>query len=199
MSRSFAVFTSLVFVLVVSSPAQVLLDDGTTVTIMNRPLALGPPQPDAAVTATGLPFFTLGLKSFDTTLPITFIGADPTVPGTGTTTVPTLIVPLLVNFLDGSGSLDATGIVANTLESPVFTPVDFNVGGTDVGVTQYPDAVQRAEFWTYANPAGVSPGYHVLLQPIILPTITINVPAASGHISHTVVGNIPLGRVNIAF
>jgi hypothetical protein len=78
--------------------------------------------------------------------------------------------------------------------------VDFVAGGTDLGFTQYTDAVQRAQFWTYTNPSGVSPGYHVLLsQPAVLPTITIDVPAASGHIVHTRIGNLPLGRVDEAF
>ena len=180
---------------------QVDFDDGTSATILRQRLAPGNLQSELGTAAViGLPFFTASLQSFNRSLPITFLGGDPSVPGTGTSTIPTLIVPLLVNFLDGSGSLDATGIVSNTLQSPLFTPVDFAAGGTDLGVTQYGDAVQRAEFWTYANPGGASPNYHVLLgQPVVTPTVILNVPATRGHLAHTTVGNIPFGRVDDAF
>ncbi len=204
MALRFPAFPLFVIAIATSAPAQVeFAEDNSSATILNQPVMLGPAaslQDAAAAAATGLPFFTAGLTSFDRSLPITFVGGDPRLPGSGTTTVPTLIVPLLVNFLDGSGSLDATDIVLNTVQSPLFTPVDFSAGGTDLGITQYGDAVQRAEFWSYTNPGGISPAYHVLLgQPTVLPTITINVPPQSGSIVHTRIGNIPLGRVNDAF
>src|SRR5262249_15772510 len=46
--------------------------------------------------------------------------------------------------------------------------------------TQYVDAFQRANFWTSTNPAGINPGYHVLLTPKVGKTITIKVPSAAG-------------------
>ena len=200
MFRRFAPILSLGLLTAAAGWAQTILDDGTPVTILNQRLAMGPPQSQFGVAAVGLPFFTAGVQSFTTTLPITWIGSNPTIPGAGTSTVPVVIVPLIVNFLDGSGTLDATSIVANTIQSPLFTPVDFTTGGTDLGVTQYPDAVQRAEFWTWTNPSGVSPNYHVLLGgPTVLPPVTINVPVGSGHVFHTRVGNLPLGLVNDSF
>src|SRR5436190_4424714 len=184
---------------VINAQPQADFEDGTSAVILPQRLAPGPPQAELGAAAIGLSFFTSRLPVFNTTLPITFIGGDPSVPGTGTTTIPTLIVPLRVNFLDGSGFLDATGTVANVIQSPLFTPVDFKAGGTDLGVVQYADAVQRAQFWTYTNPAGVSPNYHVVLdQPLVFPTVTINVPTASGHLVLTRNGT-PFGRVDDAF
>src|SRR6478672_6527847 len=93
-----------------TAPAQVQFDDGTSAIVLNQHLAMGPPQAQLGAAAVGLPFFTPSLQSFNTFLPITFVGGNPSVTGTGASTIPTVIVPLLVNFLDGSGSLDATGI-----------------------------------------------------------------------------------------
>lgn len=178
-------------------------DDGTKVTAtLHKNWNLGPPQSallNSGAALAGLPYFTLALNSFGTPVPITFLGTDPSVPGAGTTTIPTTIIPLIINFLDGSGTLDATGIVANTVQSPLFTPVDFTVGGIHLGTTQYGDAVQRGEFWSFAKPDGGSPNYHVLLGgPTVLRPITINVPVGRGHLSNTRNG-IPFGRVDIGF
>lgn len=177
-----------------------LLDDGTTVTAtLIRPWSMGPPQSELGASAVGLPFFTLGLTSLGGKgLPITFVGGNPLL-GSGTTSIPTVIVPLNVVFQDGSGTLDASPLISNILQSPVFNPTQFSAGSTDLGVTQYGDAVQRAQFWILTNPAGVSPNYHVLLTPTVLPAITINVPVGIGHIVHTAVGNIPLGIVDDSF
>src|SRR5437868_6105704 len=115
----------------VRAQPQTDFDDGTSATILRQRLAPGPAQGDFGISAVGLPFFTAGIPSFNRILPITFVGGNPSVPGTGTSTIPVVIVPLLVNFLDGSGSLDATGIVSNTIQSPLFTPTDFNVRWPD--------------------------------------------------------------------
>jgi len=86
-------------------PAQpVEFDDGSTATPhYYRPWRPGPPQSDVGIAAVGLPFFTAGFSSFSRVLPITFLGGNPSVPGAGTTTIPAVLVPLRVNFLDGSG------------------------------------------------------------------------------------------------
>ena len=73
-----------------------------------------------------------------------------------------------------------------------FTPVssfklrdaDYTTGGTDVGVTQYGDAIQRAQFW---NLPGFSTNYHVLLgTPTLAPTVSITAPAANATLTNTV-------------
>src|ERR1700730_15634658 len=117
MVRRSAAFLLLLAAIASLATAQVQFDDDTSAIILNQRLARGPSQYELGIAAAGLPFFTGGLQSFNRVLPITFLGGNPSVPGTDTSTIPTVIVPLLVNFLDGSGSLDATGIVSNTIAS----------------------------------------------------------------------------------
>ena len=75
--------------------------------------------------------------------------------------------------------------VAMTLRSPIFdNTTDYVQGGVNVGTTQYVDAYQRANFWSLVSS---NPNYHVLLGSAsagipILPELTLNVPAGSGHI-----------------
>jgi len=60
--------------------------------------------------------------------------------------------------------------------SPIFDSYDISIGGTDVGHTQYEDAMQRGEFW---NVIEDKDDYHVLFSPVVnLSAIVINVPAA---------------------
>jgi hypothetical protein len=65
-----------------------------------------------------------------------------------------------------------------TLQSPVFTPTHFVFGGTDLGVTQWVDAYQRASF--YQALGAQANLYHVLLNPTVLPKLVIDVPADEG-------------------
>lgn len=68
---------------------------------------------------------------------------------------------------------------AGVQASPVFQPASFSSG-----ITQYGDAIQRAEFWGPVSTNGG--GYHVLLgQPTVLPTQTITVPTG-----HPITGSI---------
>jgi len=82
--------------------------------------------------------------------------------------------------------LDGSTKTALTVASPIFQNAQFASG-----VSQYGDAIQRAEFWTTG---GSNPGYHALLgQPTIMPTQTISVPKNQavtlvGSVSHRVIG-----------
>jgi hypothetical protein len=75
--------------------------------------------------------------------------------------------------------------VAMTLRSPIFdNTTDYVQGGVDIGSTQYVDAYQRANFWSLVQS---NLNYHVLLGSAtfgipILPELTLDVPAGSGHI-----------------
>src|SRR6185369_17820577 len=99
------------------------------------------------------------------------VGSDPTVAGAGTTNVPVVIIPLSFNI---NGTLispiaaacgDNISVLTRIQGSPLFTTnVTWVEGNTIVGVTQFTDAFQRANFWSYVST--VSPNYHVLLNPI---------------------------------
>jgi hypothetical protein len=121
-----------------------------------------------------IPYFS-GSFSFDgTSYPYYMVGTDPRT-SHATTVVPTAILPLRFVFADGNVS-DVGDIVSKTLASPIFKPAQFSSG-----YTQYGDAIRRAMFW---NDVAGRP-YHVLLgRPVVLPTITLHVPAGDGVYLH---------------
>ena len=145
-------------------------------------MGLGPAQsPDqiAAAGVSGLAFFTASYQSLGTSrqLPFNIVGTDPA-NGAATTTVPVVIVPIKVVYQTAGGvSLDGTNVVPAVQNSPIFLAADYTVGGTDLGSTQFGDALQRGEFWQMP---GFSQNYHVLLgTPTIAPTVTVNVTSSS--------------------
>jgi hypothetical protein len=166
------------------SQAIIDLDDGTSTAVatkFDKRIGSGPAQSGGLGVSSGqLAFYTANYTSLrGKQLPFNIVGTDPSL-GANTTTVPTIIVPLKFVFPNtGSPTLDGTNVVAATVNSPIFLTADYTVGGTDLGVTQYGDAIQRAEFW---NLPGFSVNYHVLLgTPTIAPTVTVSVPAGEGN------------------
>lgn len=113
------------------------------------------------------------------------VGQDP---ATGQESlITTYIIPVKIILSNGhvydplAGGTQAP--VPMTILSPIFdSTTTYTLGGVDVGTTQYLDAFQRANFWTAINGAN----YHVLLggpssHVSVLPELTLNVPAGSGH------------------
>lgn len=103
----------------------------------------------------------------------TMVGSDPE-RGSATTTIPTVIVPVRFVFEDGTvidpiaDVIEGRTVIQGVVNSPIFQPYPFTVGGVSVGNTQYGDAFQRAEFWDLVSKR--SHDYHVLLaQPTIAP------------------------------
>ena len=126
----------------------------------------------------GLAFYTANYTSLGgKQLPFNIVGTDPAL-GAATTTVPTVIVPIKVVFATAGGlTLDGGNVVPAVQNSPIFQVSDYIAGATDLGITQYGDALQRAQFH---NVPGFSPNYHVLLGgPAIAPTLTLTVTSAS--------------------
>jgi hypothetical protein len=110
-------------------------------------------------------------------------GTDPTL-GSATTTIPATVVPLSITFSDGT-TIDGTSGAQSALASPLFVPTAF-----PEGTTQYGDAIQQGEFWTYA---GIE-SYHVLVGgPTVETTQSVIVPAADGMVS--IVNGKPLGII----
>ena len=135
-----------------------------------------PGQPD------GLAFYSTNYTSIGgKQLPFNIVGTNPA-NGAATTTIATFIVPIKVVFATPAakllphtlnGALDGTGVVSATQNSPIFLDADYTVGGTDLGITQYGDALQRGEFHKIP---GFSQDYHVLLgAPTVMPTQTVTV------------------------
>jgi hypothetical protein len=89
----------------------------------------------------------------------TMVGSDPTVAGAGTTNVPVVIIPLSFSYPNGTvvspiatACGDNTSVLTRIQGSPLFTTnVTWVEGNTVVGVTQFTDAFQRANFWAYVS------------------------------------------------
>src|SRR5271165_1436233 len=103
--------------------------------------------------------------------------------------IPTIIIPVKI-VLSGGQTFDPISggpfsALARTLTSPIFDhTTDYTQGGVDLGHTQYIDAFQRGNFWSIVQN---NPNSHLLLGGAtagitILPELTLNVPAGSGHL-----------------
>jgi hypothetical protein len=180
-------FVGCVPVFAQSNTATIELADGTTrlvTTKFNKGLGAGPAQGKATtlIATPGLAFYTANYTSLGVKpLPFNIVGTDPSLGG-ATTTIPTVIVPLKFIFPNpGNPTLDGTNVTPTTANSPIFLTSDYTTGGTDIGSTQYGDAIQRGEFWNL--PGFSQASYHVLLgTPTIAPTVTITVPAGQGNV-----------------
>jgi hypothetical protein len=104
----------------------------------------------------------------------TLAGRDPAVGGT--TTIPTVLVPITLSFETKKNAgkpflMDAVPDVARILRSPVFSDFAFPVGG----VTQYADAMLRATF-------PKAEGWHTRLGKPEVKPLKLAVPAGYGYI-----------------
>ena len=135
-----------------------------------------------------IPFFEGTFTSGGQTYRYAIVGRNPSLTKS-TTRVRTVIVPLRLVFADGQ-VFDPSGTIPRLRRSPLFRGSTFTSG-----VTQYGDAIQRAEFW--AETQGTA--YHVLLRrPTVTATAVIRVPAAEGLTTTSHFGG-RLGVVNEAF
>jgi hypothetical protein len=181
---------------------------------------------DSALATAKLPMFTYNVRSSrdGNDYSGVMVGHDPFRAGSGTATIPTEIVPLIIvtntigtaintkgkiSTVRGMATFDPTVAdaclaapnnipVTLVQQSPIMMPADFNFGGKDVGTTQYVDAFQRANFWEVIDRSE----YHVNLKPIRrLAPILVNIPAAHGlALSTSIFGNCaPLGLVDINY
>ena len=111
----------------------------------------------------------------------TMVGTNPATTNSPTTitafVIPVRIVisPTPTGIFDPSHVLpNGRTVIQNTMLSPIFNSgIDFVQGGVDLGNTQYIDAYQRGNFWSDVL---VNQNYHVLLNPVLLPEVTISVP-----------------------
>src|SRR6185437_12122345 len=100
--------------------------------------------------------------------PVTLPGQDPA--KSGTTAIPTVLVPVRLEFEAKRSALDATADVQQILHSPVFTKAPFGAEGT----TQYVDAMLRAT-------TGAPSAWHTLLGKPEVHPVTVEIPAAYGY------------------
>ena len=153
------------------------LDSGAAAvaTMFSTAIAQGPAQDPGQ--ADGLAFYTANYTSLGgKQLPFHIVGTDPAL-GADTTTVPTVIVPIKIVFQAAGIVFDGTNVLPAVQNSPIYQTADYTVGGTDLGITQFGDALQRGEFQLFP---GFSGAYHVLLgAPAVAPTVTLTVTSST--------------------
>lgn len=168
-------------------PKNAALDlaDGAAAVSTSYGIAIGQGPAQAPIQGSGktrsLPFYSTSYTSLGSVqLPFNIVGTNPA-NGAATTNIPTIIVPINVIFEAGTVNakssgpvqLDGSSAVVSVQNSPIFQVADYTIAGTDLGVTQFGDALQRGEFH---NIPGFSADYHVLLgNPRVMPTVTIKV------------------------
>ncbi len=124
---------------------------------------------------------------------VTLPGRDPA--QGGSTTIPTVLVPVKLQFDARSGGgraqvLDAAGVVQEVLRSPVFAKAAFGAEGR----TQYVDAMLRA---TVGSAAGAD--WHTLLgRPEVRP-VTVEIPAGYGYVLSSKKNGTRLAMVDVEY
>ena len=131
------------------------------------------------------------------------VGQDPFGANFSTTSINTLIIPVIlttntiavkspngkivttkqgVTVFDPTAADDACLKSPNDVpvtlmeQSPIFQSETFQFGPTAVGTTQYIDAFQRANFWQFVG----GTGYHTILTPQVLAPLIVNLPGKQG-------------------
>ncbi len=177
-----------------TSAAPVPISD-SALQAMSTTVGGAKPQPS---TTTVTHFFSTALNPLDsTTFGFNMVGQDPALQQSTTVTVD--ITPLTVNT--GGLTFNGSDVLSPTLSSPVFTNNDYtstpfvsdptvtkgfraNSASLSPGNTsnQLEDATMRSQF----NKQGT--GYHLILNPVVHPAITIDVPAEQGTLIQTARG-----------
>ena len=142
-------------------------------------LLLALPSAEAAQASRTIPTFTGSFVTNGKQYSYTIAGQSPE--SGGTTTIPTVVVPVSLSFAAGGRNGAKTvmrpeGAVSQLLHSPIFEKFPFATGDT-----QYGDAVQRAQFYKRAKGE-----WHTLLgAPQLAQPVQIEIPAANGYVLHS--------------
>jgi hypothetical protein len=164
----------------------------------------------SARAGTTVPEYTASVKVGTKNFTYRIVGKNPAIKvANPSTTVKAVLIPVIMKFSDGTNwnpakadSCDSgASALARTQKSPVFVSQSWKFGATSVGTGQYIDAFQRAEFWKFAQPTGINPGFHNKLTLTTLPAITINVPNAQALVLNQGIGcgNGQVGATNIGW
>ena len=160
---------------VVAGPRKIKYLTVPNLTIKPGTFNASPNTASSGTAATTLPYFSATVHANKdgnnygfTLVGPSFLSASPPV------TVPTVVIPVRFTFTPTGDVYDASATngacgetqspLTGLLNSPEFKRKTWVAGGTNIGVTQYPDAQMREEFWQFANPGGSDPTYHVYLS-----------------------------------
>jgi hypothetical protein len=140
-----------------------------------------------AQTGATLPLWTYSIVSpvDSNTYTGNIVGRNPYFHGHRSTTIQTYLVPVIITLADGNvfnptgtDSCIEDSVVHSVLNSPIYDGVSFTLNNVNMGVTQYPDAYQQANFWSVVSPA---PTYHTLLGVTQLAAQSVTIPAGHGY------------------
>jgi hypothetical protein len=132
--------------------------------------------------APALPTFTGVATVGRTRYSYTMVGTNPELRGAKNVVVPVLIIPVRLEFGDGT-VLDPSqpnsclgGLVPLTLalQSPLFQNFDYGEGPK-----QFLEQIRRMEYWNFTAPGKLNPSYSVRLSPSVLPVQTISLSASN--------------------
>jgi hypothetical protein len=114
-----------------------------------------------------LPSFSSSIVARGKLFKFTMVGTSPFLRNAKKVTIPVQIIPVRVDFPDGtildpsapSSGCAGTGTpLGLTLQSPLFQNSDYSDGSR-----QFVEEIRRLEFWAYAGPGRINPGYSVRL------------------------------------
>jgi hypothetical protein len=126
-------------------------------------------NPQKATPRLALPSFSSSIVARGKRYKFTMVGANPSLRNAKKVTIPVQIIPVRFEFPDGtvldpkvpsSGCAGSGTPLDLTLQSPLFQDSDYGEGGR-----QFVEEIRRMEFWSYAGPGRINPGYSVRLSP----------------------------------
>ena len=136
-----------------------------------------------------IPLWTYGVTAYDgKRYQGEMVGRAPFAHGHRSTTIPTLLVPVILHFNDSGDTFDPTtpdscspnggSVVSLVEQSPLFQNATFSMNGVNVGSAQYLDAFERGNFWSFVR----GTPYHTVFasNPKVLPAVTIDVDPSVG-------------------
>ncbi len=178
MTSRYSAVTLLLFSVLVAAQDPIPIEGSEAVAI-HGPRRM--PEGTGTDTRPGLPIWRYQIVSPENGITYNgyLLGSDPLLRGEknkGTTTIPVILVPLIVQFTNTSTGFTTTfdpstapdagctaGQTAMSLveNSPLFQNYPWTLNGVNVGTTQYIDAYQRSNLWQYVQAGGGD--YHTLL------------------------------------
>jgi hypothetical protein len=188
-------------------PGGALRGDGSMAARALPKAGVGAVSAPTVVAAPSLPTWSYQIKS-----PVDgqfyngyMVGTSPFNRGARSTTIPVVLIPLIVVFHNTTSGFTTTfdptstpdaGCTGNQTafsliqNSPVFQNSPWTLNGVNVGNTQYVDAFRRANFWQTVQNTGNA--YHTLLSTTVGATLTLPVNYTVANNDHKV-STVPAG------
>ncbi len=138
-------------------------------------------NPEKAALRLALPSFSTSVVARRKLYKLTMVGSNPFLRNAKKVTIPVQVIPVRFDFPDGtvldpaapsSGCAGSRTPLDLTLESPLFQDADYGEGPR-----QFAEEIRRLEFWSYAGPGRLNPGYSVRLSVSSPASVHFTLPA----------------------